>query len=615
MDVLPSRISQYEIRRVLGKGGMGVVYLAFDPALHRQIALKVLRTDSDDQRERFRREARTVARLQHPNIVAIYAVGEHEQQPFIAMEYIEGEPLSEGIRRRAPWGLHRKLLMGADLCAGLAFAHRAGVVHRDVKPSNLIVANGSGAIRLLDFGIARGTDPAGTLGLTMHGNIVGTLNYMSPEQITGQPIDHRSDVFAVGLVLYELVTYRQAFPGDNLATLTYRIVHGSPEPIRSIQPDADPGLCAVIERAMARHVDDRYPHLDAMRGDLLAVAARLDPAQAATLAPPAAADGGATGSAPAPIWSHALDVTAPASGPLTPRSTARVPDARLAATVDASPARTRPTWAIAVLLGGLVVGSAGVWFVVRPGQVPAESKVERPTDGVRERPDEALPPHVTKEGNLAAGPAPSGPAQAAPEAAQSPTPEPQRPPAGVPRPRDEPAARATGASAAGSRTAAVPTAQPIRPVGQAATSQIGPRQDPAATAAARDLPAVTAPAETRAAVPPPPTPPAGPSDEDAIRGVLDRWARAYAARDARGVDDVQPGAAATLEKQFADLRSVQVSLSGCRISVRDAAATADCAEQFAAETRFGGKSNVGRRRHFSLQKSGDQWRITGTRVG
>ena len=185
MTQLPTHVSHYEIRRVLGQGGMGTVYLAIDPALQRQVALKVLRADTDDQRERFRREARIVARLQHPNIVAIYAVGEHEQQPFIAMEYIEGEPLSDGIRRRAPWSVQRKLQMAVDLCAGLAFAHRAGVVHRDVKPSNLMVSNGTGTVRLLDFGIARGVDAAATMGLTMLGNIVGTLNYMSPEQITG----------------------------------------------------------------------------------------------------------------------------------------------------------------------------------------------------------------------------------------------------------------------------------------------------------------------------------------------------------------------------------------------------------------------------------------------
>ena len=283
MTPLPSRISHYEIVRVLGRGGMGTVYLAMDPGLRRHVALKVLRADSDDQRERFRREARIVARLQHPNIVAIYAVGEHESQLYIAMEYIDGEPLSDAIRRRVPWSLQRKLQMAADLCGGLAFAHRAGVIHRDVKPSNLMVSNGSGTLRLLDFGIARGADAAATAGLTMHGNIVGTLNYMSPEQITGQALDHRSDIFAVGLVLYELLSYRQAFPGDNLATLTYRIVHGYAEPLRELQPELDPELCGIVERAMSRSPTTAIRTSRRCRTDVLRVAARLRPEAAAML--------------------------------------------------------------------------------------------------------------------------------------------------------------------------------------------------------------------------------------------------------------------------------------------------------------------------------------------
>ncbi len=627
MDVLPARISQYEIRRVLGKGGMGIVYLAFDPALHRQVALKVLRTDSDDQRERFRREARTVARLQHPNIVAIYAVGEHDEQPFIAMEYIDGEPLSEGIRRRAPWGLQRKLMMGADLCAGLAFAHRAGVIHRDVKPSNLIVANGSGAVRLLDFGIARGADPAGTLGLTMHGNIIGTLNYMSPEQITGQAIDHRSDVFAVGLVLYELVTYRQAFAGDNLATLTYRIVHGSPDPIRSIEPDADEALCAVIERAMARRPDDRYPHLDAMRSDLLRIAATLTPANAARLAPAAATDADGASSVHPPIWSHALDVTAPASGPVTPRSTARVPNNQSPFTVETTPSTARPWWPALLMLGGLVVGGAGAWLALRPDAAPPATKVEQPsgrpqTPSGSEGPDIDRP-HITKELELAKAPDPSGAdpasaaaAPAASDPAASSSAAGRAPgPGGIARRVDRPSPipDGTGAAPVGgvhSVSAAPPAASsagPTRP------DDTAPPPVPVPTTLPRD--AAAAGAETRVVIPPVATAPApGPSDDEQVRAVLNRWARAYAARDARGVDEVQPGTASTLERQFADLRSVQVSLSACRVSVEGSAASAECGEQFAAQTKFGGASDVSRQRHFSLQKAGGEWRITGTRV-
>jgi len=386
MTQLPSHVSHYEIVRVLGQGGMGTVYLALDPGLRRQVALKVLRADSDDQRERFRREARIVARLQHPNIVAIYAVGEHDRQLFIAMEYIDGEPLSEAIRRKVPWSLHRKLQMTADLCGGLAFAHRAGVIHRDVKPSNLIVTNGSGSLRLLDFGIARGADPAVTMGLTMHGNIVGTLNYMSPEQITGQALDHRSDIFAVGLVLYELLAYRQAFPGDNLATLTYRIVHGEPEPLRQLLPGLDQELCAIVERAMARAPDDRYPHLEAMRTDVLRVAARLNPDAPALLTPDAGAAHTSASGQP-PIWSRALDVTVSTDGRVPAHSTARLPDP-LGDTIDAKSAGTRRPvrWALASGVAALVLtGAAATWvsWPASPVATPPARGAARPDESTR----------------------------------------------------------------------------------------------------------------------------------------------------------------------------------------------------------------------------------------
>ncbi len=376
MTQLPTHVSHYEIVRVLGQGGMGTVYLALDPGLRRQVALKVLRADSDDQRERFRREARIVARLQHPNIVAIYAVGEHDRQLYIAMEYIDGEPLSDAIRRRVPWGLHKKLQMAADLCSGLAFAHRAGVIHRDVKPSNLIVSNGSGTLRLLDFGIARGADPAVTMGLTMHGNIVGTLNYMSPEQITGQALDHRSDIFAVGLVLYELLAYRQAFPGDNLATLTYRIVHGGADPLRQLMPDLDEELCTIVERAMAQAPDDRYPHLEAMRTDVLRVAARLSPESAALVTGPALAGSLVASGAPR-IWSRALDVTVLADGQASPGSTARLPDAPLDETVGVAWPGRPSRLALGAGAAALILTVAAAVWVTRPGEPVAAPPIAK----------------------------------------------------------------------------------------------------------------------------------------------------------------------------------------------------------------------------------------------
>jgi len=163
-------IGRYQIRDRLGEGGMGVLYLALDPAIDRLLALKVLRADSAELRERFIREAQFAARLQHPHIVTIYDVGTHDGHPFIAMEYIPGETLGELVRRRAPLAVSRRLLLMADVCQGLHYAHRRNVIHRDVKPANLMVSRDTGTVKILDFGIARGGDSA----LTQAGVLVGT---------------------------------------------------------------------------------------------------------------------------------------------------------------------------------------------------------------------------------------------------------------------------------------------------------------------------------------------------------------------------------------------------------------------------------------------------------
>ena len=154
MPSVPSVNGRYQVREHLGQGGMGALYLALDPAIDRLVALKLLRIDSEEMRARFLREARSVGRLQHPHIVTIYDVGEHEGQPFIAMEYIKGETLAEIVRRRAPLSLARKITLMEDLCDGLDYAHVAGLVHRDIKPANLMITGEAGVLKILDFGIA-----------------------------------------------------------------------------------------------------------------------------------------------------------------------------------------------------------------------------------------------------------------------------------------------------------------------------------------------------------------------------------------------------------------------------------------------------------------------------
>ena len=268
----PATIGRYELRERIAHGGMGVLYLAFDPVTERQVALKVLRVDSDDLRERFLREARLAARLQHPNIVTIYDVGAHEDQPFIAMEFIAGETLGQLVHRRAPLTLSRRIALMEQVCVGLAYAHRHGIVHRDVKPANLMISRDSGVLKVLDFGVAGRVDADPVLQGQM---LMGTPNYMSPEQVVGQASDHRSDIFSVGLVLYELLTYRQAFSGESQQSILLKVLNESPQPLAALVPGIDPALPAILDRALEKSVERRYPDLEAMRSDLLRVGQRV----------------------------------------------------------------------------------------------------------------------------------------------------------------------------------------------------------------------------------------------------------------------------------------------------------------------------------------------------
>ena len=274
MSSTPEVIGKYRIERFLASGGMGDIYLGRDPMLDRPVAIKLLREgfDSDELRERFEREARSAGRLSHTNIVTIYEFGLFQERPFIAMEYVPGESLAAIIRRREPLPITRKLELIEGLCAGLAHAHRANIVHRDIKPANLIV-DADGGLKVLDFGIVK---LAGS-GLTHHGVLVGTVNYMSPEQIAGAPdgVDHRSDVFAVGAVFYELLAYQRAFPGQ-MAEVLYKIVHASPDPLSHVCPGIDPAIEQCVNKCLDRDTDRRYQDLNVLRRELTRIRQRID---------------------------------------------------------------------------------------------------------------------------------------------------------------------------------------------------------------------------------------------------------------------------------------------------------------------------------------------------
>jgi serine/threonine protein kinase len=254
---LKGRIGKYDIIRPLGKGAMGIVYLAHDTILERDVALKVMVSQIEDDPElkgRFEREAKAVAKMTHPNVVNVFDLGKHtDGSPFIAMELLKGQDLHKAMRTPPPMSLDRKVSIIIQVLAGLAHAHQAGIVHRDIKPANIFL-NDDGAVKIMDFGVARLT----TASMTGTGNIVGTADYMSPEQVKGAKVDGRSDVFSVGCMLYELLAGRRPFHAENLMAIFYKITHEEANfGALPKGPDYD-DLQPVLQKALAKNLEDRF---------------------------------------------------------------------------------------------------------------------------------------------------------------------------------------------------------------------------------------------------------------------------------------------------------------------------------------------------------------------
>ena len=286
-----SRIGRYEIKSLIGAGGMATCYLARDsnPKISRLVAIKVLNAsiDSPDLRERFARESRALAALNHSSIVDIYDSGEFQGAPYIVMEYIRGETIAEKIKRRAPLTIGEKLKLMTELCAGLAHAHEAGIIHRDIKPANLMVDQ-RGCLKILDFGIARvaeGSMTRASVQVTQFNMRIGTPGYMSPEQIEGDEIDHRSDIFAVGAVFYELLSYREAFSGNSTRQIENKVLQAAPAPLVSLIPDLDPEIAAIVTQALQKEPGNRFQDAESLERALEHQRQRLGPAALAR--PPA----------------------------------------------------------------------------------------------------------------------------------------------------------------------------------------------------------------------------------------------------------------------------------------------------------------------------------------
>jgi len=265
--MIDKTISHYKILEKLGEGGMGEVYLAEDTKLKRNVAIKILPlhlTKDKESRERFEREAQAAAALNHPNIVTVHEIGEFEEQVFIVMEYVEGETLQEILHKNRQLSLDKYINISSQICEGLEKAHQAGIVHRDIKPANIIIDKDN-RVKILDFGLAK---LKGVSQLTKETSTIGTIHYMSPEQIRGEGVDFRSDIWSVGVILYEMFTGKLPFKGDYEQAVMYSITNNEPEQLSDFRTDVPYELEQYVNKCLAKDTTERYPSIEGLLVDL-----------------------------------------------------------------------------------------------------------------------------------------------------------------------------------------------------------------------------------------------------------------------------------------------------------------------------------------------------------
>ena len=597
-------IDRYETVELLGRGGMGSVYLARDPLIDRLVAVKLLDAAFDaSARGRFSREARAAGRLHHPNIVTIFDVGEHLGRPFIAMEYVPGLTLAALIRE-AQTLPGEKLRLMADAAAALAFAHRAGVVHLDVKPENLMRRD-DGVLKILDFGIARML----TAETTHTHRVLGTLRYMAPEQVTGDSVDRRSDVFALGCVLYELVAGRPAFEGTmkELLARVSQPTHVTPLP--DLVPDAPPELARMVERAMAQNPDDRYDDLDLLRRELDAVRDRLGVVLDGRLQPVA----------------RAIDTSdqptreATTRGPEIDRqrSVSRRPpvQADLAAVGSGRVSNRRPVTALAFAIGlvALIIGM--LWLRTNTGGPNGQGSVEQvatpplqPADAV---PLQGLQP-PTDQSNV--GGSREADAQVSQSVARGTRERPLEPSREQPRSvNDDRSEALTGRAAAQSVPEPAPTA--IAPLPSAVPAPPPPPAPvPASPPGDRDRAADSTPVVSDGArLTTQDKPPEKSAAED-VRAALSAYEAAYDGLNVAALRRVAPGLSAeqleAVGRTFANAVSYDVDLQVLGMDIMGSTAVVTCLVTHAFVPKIGSPSrNPPLQIRFSLRETQAGWVI------
>src|SRR5688572_28541995 len=614
-------VSHYRVLSPLGSGGMGVVYLAEDERLGRQVALKFLPPESAASHqalERFRVEARAASSLSHPGICAIFDIGDDEGTPYIVMEALRGESLRDRINR-GPLKVADLLDISIQLADALDAAHAQGIIHRDIKPSNIFIGD-KNRTKILDFGLAKLAQAAGPISsgaatralnasthrdLTMPGSALGTVSYMSPEQARGEDVDTRTDLFSLGVVLYEMATGIQAFGGSTQAIVFDAILNRTPHPITHINPLIPPRLESLIVTALEKDRELRHQHASDLEAELKRIRRDLE-----------------SGSLAAASRTQVSPAADRRSGTTPPTNTA--------------PAKSRPwMWvAVAALVIALALAGFNLWsdtalqVAVAPAveQTPVAPPVQTsPPPSPAAAEPEPAPPVVQPKPQDAVPPARPTP-QPQPEKSARPateprpqtsqptvTPPPQRPPANLPGPvtvtppppSPTPALPPPQETPAPAVTTPAPTAPP------AATQ---PQPTPAAE------PPATQPPRTTAAAPPTPTPstapPASPieSDDAQVRGVIRTYERAIETKSVDLFRSVRPGLSAAEESRlrasFSQIDSQQVDVVVEELRVEGRTATARISRRDTMIMNGGRRQTASSRQTLRLEKSAGGWIIT-----
>jgi eukaryotic-like serine/threonine-protein kinase len=671
---LSTIFGRYQVLEKIGQGGMGVVYRAHDTLLERIVALKVIATTINDNphlRERFFREARAAGQLSHRNIITIHDLGEHEGQPYLAMEFLTGEDLQHRLTHPEVMSLGRKLEIAADVCEGLSYAHRRGVIHRDIKPANIFITD-DGIVKILDFGLARMVASE----VTASNMMLGTLNYMAPEQVRGERTDHRADIFSFGVVFYEILSGKKAFQGDSYATTLYKILQDVPEPLHNIDATLPPEVVRIVEKALAKPRDERYQDLTDVARDIAIVRQHLSTSDAVTTAMPAsntqrvpsesARSTAATPRMIAPTDTTAAHTVAPLPEPLP------------------APRRAGRSWMLPATVVVIVTAISVAGWVAYRG---SEGTPKAPTVQV------PAPPAASPGSSQALPPPPGSATPSEPPAPVTPATQPQPQPSPAESPsiarrtadaaraemiRTKNAARkagpaavtsapyvaATAAEREGTRlfeaerfaeaaatfyqasglfhsaalTATIPPAQPQRaeqeppppsasaaPPGSAApgTPVETPAQPPAAPAPTPAPAPAPVPSTPRSEPAPPPSssqPPAQPpraetpptpSAEDGVRDLLRRYEQALESRSIDALKRLWPTLGGSQEgairREFDHARQIDVSIEGPDITVSGATATIRFIRKYQLSTVDGQKLVTNSRTTVSARRAGNEW--------